>query len=230
VLNVPKLKTHAKTGMTCALKNLVGINGSKDYLPHFRPGSPDRGGDEYPAGDLRGMMAARLRPVLQQHAPFWVWKGVHRLAAGNRTRPVPQGGAWPGNDTLWRTIHDLSHIATWYDATGTRRETARPLLTLADAIVAGEGDGPLRPQPRALGALLWAGDPGNLDIVAATLMGFDWRGIPMLAHLRDPEARAFNRLIDCSTAYFPDGQVPFEPPPGWNLVPGQRKIAAGGQA
>ena len=46
ILNVPKLKAHMKTGMTGALKNFIGIVGSKDYLPHFRFGSPGRGGDE----------------------------------------------------------------------------------------------------------------------------------------------------------------------------------------
>ena len=38
VINVPKLKTHRKAGITGALKNLVGINGNKDYLPHHRLG------------------------------------------------------------------------------------------------------------------------------------------------------------------------------------------------
>ena len=34
VINLPKLKTHKKACVTGALKNLVGINGNKDYLPH----------------------------------------------------------------------------------------------------------------------------------------------------------------------------------------------------
>ena len=38
VFNVPKLKTHKKAGVTGALKNLVGINGHKAYLPHHRKG------------------------------------------------------------------------------------------------------------------------------------------------------------------------------------------------
>ena len=33
-INVPKMKTHKKTGITCCLKNLVGINGDKNWLPH----------------------------------------------------------------------------------------------------------------------------------------------------------------------------------------------------
>ncbi len=48
IVNLPKMKTHKKAGMTGALKNLVGINGHKDYLPHFRFGGPSHGGDEYP--------------------------------------------------------------------------------------------------------------------------------------------------------------------------------------
>ena len=50
-INLPKLKSHQKAGITCALKNLVGINAHKDYLPHFRFGSPSAGGDEYPDGN-----------------------------------------------------------------------------------------------------------------------------------------------------------------------------------
>jgi uncharacterized protein (DUF362 family) len=38
VVNLPKLKTHKKTGVTLALKNLVGINGDKNWLPHHRDG------------------------------------------------------------------------------------------------------------------------------------------------------------------------------------------------
>jgi len=40
VINLPKWKSHGKAGMTGALKNLVGINGDKAYLPHFRIGAP----------------------------------------------------------------------------------------------------------------------------------------------------------------------------------------------
>ena len=49
IVNLPKLKTHKKAGVTCALKNLIGINGNKEYLPHHRVGGAERGGDCYPA-------------------------------------------------------------------------------------------------------------------------------------------------------------------------------------
>lgn len=44
VISLPKIKTHQKTGVTGALKNLVGINGDKDFLPHHRIGGTKRGG------------------------------------------------------------------------------------------------------------------------------------------------------------------------------------------
>ena len=45
-INLPKLKTHKKVGVTCALKNLVGINANKNWLPHHTEGTPDQGGDQ----------------------------------------------------------------------------------------------------------------------------------------------------------------------------------------
>ncbi|HXQ34808.1 MAG TPA: DUF362 domain-containing protein, partial [Anaerolineales bacterium] len=47
LINVPKMKTHIKAGLTGAMKNVVGINGHKEFLPHHILGSSDRGGDCY---------------------------------------------------------------------------------------------------------------------------------------------------------------------------------------
>ena len=48
ILCVGKLKTHKKTGVTLSMKNLVGINVDKNFLPHYRIGMPSQGGDEFP--------------------------------------------------------------------------------------------------------------------------------------------------------------------------------------
>lgn len=61
IINLPKAKTHRKAGITGALKNLVGINGSKDWLPHHRRGSKFDGGDEYLNHNLFG------NPILKLH-------------------------------------------------------------------------------------------------------------------------------------------------------------------
>ena len=47
IINLPKQKSHIKAGTAASLKNLVGINGHKNWLPHHRKGPFARGGDEY---------------------------------------------------------------------------------------------------------------------------------------------------------------------------------------
>lgn len=200
ILNVPKLKTHIKSGMTGALKNFVGIVGAKDCLPHFRVGPPQKGGDEYPDGNRVSRAASPVRQALQARAPLWVWK----LARAAAPRTAINGGGWHGNDTLWRTVHDLVDIARHYGVGGTRREQPRPILTLVDAIVAGEGCGPLKPRPRKCGRLVWGEDPGEVDIACATLMGFDWRRIPLLSNLGVSRAPQMEPAA-----------TPFAAPSGW---------------
>ena len=48
IVNLPKMKTHQKAGVTGALKNLVGCNGEKAFLVHYLKGRPCDGGDEFP--------------------------------------------------------------------------------------------------------------------------------------------------------------------------------------
>jgi hypothetical protein len=48
VFSLPKWKTHKKAGITASLKNLVGVNADKNWLPHHTEGAPARGGDEHP--------------------------------------------------------------------------------------------------------------------------------------------------------------------------------------
>ena len=149
ILNVPKLKTHMKTGMTGALKNFVGIIGSKDFLPHFRVGSPSAGGDEYPDRNWLSRAASPVRELLQTRAPLWLWK-LARAGAQAASMPLIHGGGWHGNDTLWRTIHDLVDIARNYGVGGALRPQPRTILTLVDAIVAGEDCGPLEAASQAV--------------------------------------------------------------------------------
>jgi len=188
VINLPKMKTHEKTGMTCALKNLVGINGHKDYLPHFRCGSPRTGGDEYPDGnwwwDLTwavvhhewnlesGRKKALLRflgRVMRRLSPLVGGFSSERYRLG--------GGSWTGNDTAWRMVLDINRAFFYYDreAGEVRAEPYPKLsyLTIVDALVAGEGEGPLSPTPVPCGLLLASFNPVAADTAAATLMGFE---------------------------------------------------------
>lgn len=70
---------------------------------------------------------------------------------------------------------------------------ARPSLVVADALIAGEGDGPIGVQPRWCGCVLASTDPVAIDVTIAKLLGHDWRRLKFAAEaelrglgIRDP--------------------------------------------
>jgi len=246
VINLPKLKTHSKVGLTMALKNVVGIVGSKDCLPHHRHGTPAQGGDEFPRDyPRRWLLAARIGSTLQGHVPRWLWRGLRVAAskilrAGTPSREVGASkeygtffpsGSWYGNDTIWRTVDDLNRILRFWSAPGASFDYSRQrrCLTLVDGIVSMEGNGPLKGSPRATGVMLAGDDPLALDVVAATLIGFDWRRMNMLAGIAARETghrySSFTGDLDAiellsNVAEFVNagalaGKEPHLPPAGW---------------
>ena len=58
----------------------------------------------------------------------------------------------------------------------------RKYYAVVDAIVAGEGDGPMDADAIEAGILLAGGDPVAVDAIAATLMGFDYKKIPTVSN------------------------------------------------
>ena len=63
IINMPKPKVHRMAGTTVSLKNLVGINSRKEYLPHHINGSPDEGGDQYMYDSLWKIINNKLTDV-----------------------------------------------------------------------------------------------------------------------------------------------------------------------
>lgn len=116
-INIPKLKTHKKVGVTCALKNLVGINANKNWLPHHTEGTPDQGGDQFPLSTTKAKlehswMGAAKRWIKKYPflARFFVpLKQAGRLVFGD-TQKVVRSGNWHGNDTCWRMVLDLIKV------------------------------------------------------------------------------------------------------------------------
>ena len=170
-INLPKLKTHKKTGLTASLKNLVGINGDKNYLPHFCLGTPDEGGDEFPDSSVRHKVQSALLKKIKG-GPWWT-PTVKKVGAKlfGETGAVVRSGNWHGNDTTWRMVLDVN-----------RAFFAKPrrYLAIVDAIVAGEGNGPLEADAKPCGVLLAGENPAAVDWVCARLMGFDWRKLPLV--------------------------------------------------
>jgi hypothetical protein len=195
-INLPKLKTHKKVGLTGALKNLVGINANKNWLPHHTEGTPDQGGDQFPAATAR----ARLEHSWMGTAKRWLknrprlsrlfvpLKKAGRIVFGD-TQEVVRSGNWHGNDTCWRMVLDLNQCLFGFNGAGQRRSRPIRYLAVVDAIVAGEGNGPMSPDPKPCGVVLAGTHPVAVDVVAATLMGFDWRKLRLLENalrLRSP--------------------------------------------
>jgi len=241
-INVPKWKTHAKAGLTCALKNLVGINGDKAYLPHFRRGAPAWGGDEFPdEGRFLYWAQTRLREALQKRSrlgyralkPVWAgikrWRGIETRLDDPSARPkrfYAAGGAWPGNQTLWRMIYDLNLVVQNANAAGrVQAAPARRYFCVVDGLVAGEGNGPLQPLPRDTGWLAFGEDPFAVDTALCWFMGFDPARLPVLAQREAYGGPAWGRFDLNELVVELDGRpvrvvesginLRFAPPPGW---------------
>jgi len=197
VVNLPKLKTHKKTGVTLALKNLVGINGDKNLLPHHCVGSVEQGGDEYPGASwldaTRSAGTEVGRALLKRQMAAKLIRWVRRIERAVRGNDFIRSGNWYGNRTTWRMCVDLNRCLYYSDAKGENFEASEPLrkvLTVMDAIIAGEGDGPLAPANVPLGSVIAATDPIALDLVALRLMGFDEQNIPKIREpMTDPKLR-----------------------------------------
>jgi uncharacterized protein (DUF362 family) len=185
VVNVPKIKTHKKSGVTLSMKNLIGINGDKNWLPHYRAGFRSRGGDEFPRADpysrFRAVGTEVARRLLKRSLGGAVFRRLRALENASGLGARTRAGNWYGNDTIWRTVLDLNKIVYLGDRCGALGRPSRRVLNVYDGIVAGEGDGPMGPSARPIGLLVAGEDPGAADSVITWLLGFDWRRIPLLA-------------------------------------------------
>jgi uncharacterized protein (DUF362 family) len=214
IVNLPKWKTHKKTGVTLALKNLVGINGDKNWLPHHTVGE---GGDECPAGPNSWLDRARSRaieiargPLARGHAVSLL-RGLRRVEGALRGDGFIRSGNWHGNRTTWRMVCDLNRCLYYSDAKGLHLGAPaplRPVLSVLDGVIAGEGEGPLAPRDVPLGLVLASLDPIALDLAAVRLMGFDEQRIPKIWEaLRDPGPRVtgVRRVQDVTVSEIANG-------------------------
>lgn len=186
IVSLPKLKTHEKVGLTCALKGIVGSVGHKDCLAHHRFGAPSQGGDEFPARYAFATPLSHFHDWLNRREPESPLQGsmevLHYLLSGVLRRlGVTLGGSWHGNDTAWRMVLDLHRILQYGDGSGVlHRSRQRRHLVLVDGIVGGEGNGPLAPRPVDSGTLVFADEPVLADRIAWRLMGYRPDALPLL--------------------------------------------------
>jgi len=193
ILNLPKLNTHCKAGLTGAMKNVVGLNGLKDYLPHHRVGGTTLGGDCYAGFAPLKRMAEFCLDQANLHIGTRAQKWWHGRAYQFLALHVHLGGddqvegAWYGNETVAAMVLDLNRILRYGMADGTMADTPqRTIWSLTDAVICGEGRGPLAPEPVYLGAVTFASSSVAADYVHAALLHLHSRFIPLLAHAVKP--------------------------------------------
>jgi uncharacterized protein (DUF362 family) len=194
-INLPKLKTHKKCGLTVNLKSLVGINANKNWLPHYAFGSPATGGDQFPAetakANLENAVVGKAKKILLQKNPLAQFAArktknlAYKFFGG--TEEVVRSGNWHGNDTVWRMCLDLNRVLLFGQPDGEFRPKNAPkrFYSLVDGIVAMDGNGPVAGEPKNCGILIAGSNPTAVDFVCARLMNFDYRKIKIIARAFD---------------------------------------------
>lgn len=191
IISIPKLKVHRKTGVTLNLKNMVGINGDKNYLVHYRVGTHSKGGDEF-------LIDSKIANWDRKIMDFTVginWKyGKYLFAWYLKCKKIfgisepcnIGGGDWWGNDTTWRMAVDINKILLYSDKSGKLLSgRKRKYLALIDGIIGGEGEGPLRTKQVKSGVIILGKNPMATDIVGTAYMGIDYEKIKLfMANMR----------------------------------------------
>lgn len=229
VVNLPKLKSHMKAGVTGALKNLIGINGNKEFLPHHRKGGSGQGGDCYEGYSFwqhcaEGLFdsANRGQQGAGQTALYWAAQQSLRLARVFGHEGSVEG-AWHGNQTVWRTCLDLNRVLRYGRADGTlAADPQRTTIHISDAIIGGHGEGPLHVVPIASRFVTGALNPAAAEWVNVRAMGWDPALLPIVreafSSFRWPIATHAPERIIVLTAEGERAEAAIVPPTGLRFL------------
>lgn len=236
-INIPKLKTHRKAGVTLALKNLVGMVNNKDWLPHYVKGTPDQGGDEAPTKIQTYVKLIDKFSIIQFFKKFgfslrppnveklWRKKIEDDLYQLKNVRQAN----WYGGDTVWRMVYDLNIILFHANEFGQlKKDQQRNYLAVLDGIIGGERFGPLDSKPKKTGIIIGGTNPVLVDYVGARTMGFDEHKIKSLFNAKrfkqfnfakydfaDVAIRSNNEKWRLITTHPEKAAFNFVPAPGW---------------
>jgi len=234
-INVSKLKTHRKAGITAAMKNVVGINGDKSWIAHHRRGPKDKGGDEYEEFNLSSYSIWHLNAFLKN---CWITRPAARLIRKtyrklffngktikqmslNPSKKAIMEGNWYGNDTVWRSVLDLNNIIFFADKEGKIHESPqRRYIAIVDGILAGDKEGPMEQLPKKAGVLMGGFNPVAVDYIASYIMGFDYEKIPIMREgFKNENSNLCSFTKDeievCSNVDWRKLNLMFEPTIGW---------------
>ncbi len=189
IINLPKPKTHRKAGYTAAMKNIVGINVRKEYLPHHSNGSVEEGGDEHRKKSMLrnwGNIFLDKKNIFEAEGKYAkaraFWLIAHAtIYLSSKLKHDAREGNWYGNNTISKTIVDLNRIVNYCNKTGALcNQKKRNIFTIADMVISGEKEGPVAPSPKPVGALVIASNSFAADCVIGKMMGADIKRMPFI--------------------------------------------------
>jgi uncharacterized protein (DUF362 family) len=134
----------------------------------------DLGSDQTPNRTVR-VLAGRVIKEVPLPAPLLDADVIISVPKAKNHHIEPITGAlknWVGVvNQQWRNHHhgDLDMIARFVDV----MTVSRPNLCVVDALIAGEGDGPIANLPRWVGCILASTDPVATDVSICRLLGHD---------------------------------------------------------
>ena len=211
-ISIPKLKTHAKVGVTLNIKGLIGTISNKNCLVHWRIVFPTLGGDEYPNPDsfveyfklyfqhfLFSIIPSKLYFILRNFLNrSYIGTKYNNWIAIKSQKQKMLRGAFSTNDTTWRMTVDV-HNAFVKDINKIR-EKHKPgikVFSVIDGVVAGEKDGPHFPEKKNAGVIISGADLLSVDLVAARLMNINYLKVKYLEHLSKTELLLPMSLSQC---------------------------------
>ena len=183
VIDLPKMKTHKRAGVTLALKNMIGISENRHYLPHFSKAISNA--CKRNSKRLLLHLAKRIFSVVKRCLGSFIilLKDNLEQFMGVTNRCI-QRGDWHGNNIISGTIIDLAYIVSYADKNGIiKKDRQRKIFVIMDGIIAGEGNGPLLPQSKKCGVLIAGFNALCADIVTTRIMGFDPMKVPKFRNI-----------------------------------------------
>ena len=170
-IGVPKLKTHGWSGITAALKNLMGLN--LRTTSHYMPGEVMTEYQKNP--DFKLYRESPLRDVPHYSKASWSGKGfVSRKLIGYE------------NDILWRSLCDLNKLIRYTDKNGKMHaDRQRRYAVVVDAIIGTDRGGPVSPSTVESNAIIAGFDPVAVDGVCLKMMNWNYERVRLVKNINE---------------------------------------------
>lgn len=170
-INVPKLKTHGWTGITAALKNLMGLN--LRTTAHFM--TPEIMAEYSRKPDFAMYRESPIRDVPHYSKASWDGKGfVNRKLIGYE------------NDILWRSLCDLNRLIRYTDKSGKMHNThQRRYAVVVDGIIGTDRGGPVSPSTVESNAVIAGFDPVAVDGICLRIMNWNYKQVRLVKNINE---------------------------------------------